>query len=108
MISISPEDPGIRALQHRRRQSEAFGLGTRISEKLSEKECTYGKTILQIAKFGELNNFLWDEVIQRQLDQLYHGGIRRTSAVRQKARFFLGIVSFGFLPMIFGDSLYKG
>ena len=57
---------------------------------------------------AELNNFLWDEVIQRQLDQLYHGGIKRTVTWKQKILFALGIASFGFLPAVLGDILYKG
>jgi hypothetical protein len=55
-----------------------------------------------------LNNFLWDEVIQRQLDQLYHGGLKRTLTKYDKFRFALGIISFGVFPSVFGDWFYKG
>lgn len=81
---------------------------TRISAKINEKGHTYGKTILQIARIAELNHFLWDEVIQRQLDQLYHGGIKRTLIWKHKLLFGLGIVTFGFLPALSGNLLYKG
>ena len=63
----------------------------RISEKINERHTTYGKTVLQvfilcssydlkhfalkIARIAELNNFLWDEVIQRQLAQVGTGFI---------------------------------
>jgi hypothetical protein len=68
---------------------------------------TYQKTILEIAKIGKLSRFVWDEVIQRQLGFIFRGGLKRSATFRDQLRFWLGIVSFGTIPAIFGDTLYR-
>ena len=68
---------------------------------------TYQITILEIAKIGKLSRFVWDEVIQRQLGFIFRGGLKRSARFRDQLRFWLGIVSAGTIPALFGDSLYR-
>lgn len=56
--------------------------------------------IIQIAQTGNLTNFLSDDIIQRQLDHLYNGGVKRMMTFSDGIIFILGICSLGFFPAI--------